>query len=179
MVIDTHNMSISESITESWNKPIGNFYLFNDKLYALDVINGQIIKFQPSSFGFTNPVKWLTESYKLNEQSTIAIDSAVYIASNGTIAEFYKGQKTEFAPEAISPPLGNNLKISATSNYIYVLDITGKRLVVFDKKGIMINQYTSPIFDNLSGFVVSEKNKKIYFLNGSKIYGVIATHLTK
>ena len=45
-------------------------------------------------------------------------------------------------------------------------------MVVFDKKGKFINQYTSDNFNNLKDFQVDEKNKKIYFLAGAVVYAI-------
>ena len=56
--------------------------------------------------------------------------------------------------------------------YIYILDSGNKRVVAVDKDGYIYQQYSSPLFDDLKDFVVLEKEKKIYVLNGSIIYGI-------
>lgn len=177
--IDIRDKTIRSLLTESWTEPVGNLYIFNNNLYTINPAGKQIMKFQPSSTGFANPSPWLVTPCQLSDKSSISIDTAIYIAENGEISEFYRGKKTDFSAEKITPPMPKNFKISATPNYIYALDADAKRLVVYNKKGELVNQYTSPVFNNLSGFSVSEKNERIYFLNGNKIYGIIATHLAE
>jgi len=177
--IDIRDKTIRSLLTESWTEPVGNLYIFNNNLYTIDTAGKQIMKFQPSSAGFANPSPWLASPAELSAESGIAVDTGIYIAENGEISEFYRGKRTDFSAEKITPPMPKNFKISVTPNYIYALDAGAKRLVVYNKKGELVSQYTSPVFNNLSGFSVSEKNEKIYFLNGNKIYGLAATHLAE
>ena len=74
----------------------------------------------------------------------------------------------------VEPPLTQPAKITVSpeQNYFYVLEPLNKRLVVFDKTGKFINQYTGDKFDNLKDFQIDEKNKKIYLLNGAIVYSV-------
>jgi hypothetical protein len=75
--------------------------------------------------------------------------------------------------------MATKLTISEDQDYIYIFEPTGKRLVVFNKNGNFVNQYTSNRFDNLRDFQVDEKNKKIYFLNSASVYSIEAVHLNK
>ncbi len=84
------------------------------------------------------------------------------------------GNLSQFTVKTIDPPLLNPIKISTkdATKYIYILDADNKRVVVIDKEGLLKEQYSSPIFTGLKDFFVSEKDKKIYVLNGSIVYGI-------
>ena len=79
----------------------------------------------------------------------------------------------------IDPALVSPTKIKTTleSKYLYVLDPPSRRLIVLDKEGRLINQYTSDQFGDLKDFAVAEAEKKMYLLNGSSVFGIPAEHL--
>lgn len=171
--INAFDKTITSAELNGWNKPVSSFAFFTDKLYVTDPASGQIIKFSPMPAGFTNPVSWLKEPVKIDDSTEIAIDSKVYLYANSRLTEFLKGEETSFSLEEVSPQIGKDSKIKISSNYIYILDPRGKRLIVWDKKGALVGQFTSASFDSLSDFTISPDGKKAYFLNDNKIYGSI------
>ncbi|NQU83476.1 MAG: hypothetical protein HQ536_02080 [Parcubacteria group bacterium] len=130
--------------------------------------------------------EWLKETSDLSDSLALTLDGSVYILkSNGNILKFYAGKNTDF--EAMVPkPIGaeeynglNEAKLwtSADSKYIYVLDQSNNRIIVFDKNGKLVAQYISSSFTNLKDFAIKESEHKIYILNGTQIYGIIASHI--
>lgn len=150
---------------------------FGTRLYALDAAAGQIVRFQQADGKYGEGSQWLTDnSVSVSGAKAMAIDGSIYVLqSNGTVAKFFGGKaQTDFSISALSPNLAGALDITTDENTtnLYVLDPANKRVVVLDKTGKLLNQYTSPAFDNLKGMVVEEANKVIYLLNGTTVYSV-------
>ncbi|MFH1481972.1 MAG: hypothetical protein ABIE46_00440 [Patescibacteria group bacterium] len=144
--------------------------IFNNKLYCLDPKNNQVIRFNKTGDKFTSTTNWLNNNIDLTGAISMDIDGSIYILkNNGELSKFIKGKKEDFSLETIEPVLTQATKIMLSQKYIYILDTTDKRLIVFDKSGKFINQYVSNKFDNLKDFTVNETAKKIYFLNNTSI----------
>jgi len=94
------------------------------------------------------------------------------LQNNGEIIKLRYGKKETFAMNEILPKIGAPLKIitSETLNNIYLLDPETKRLIIIAKDGKVLAQYRSDKFTELSDFVVKEKEKTVYLLNGSQIF---------
>lgn len=152
-----------------------DFKQYNNRYYLVDSINGQIYRFNKSGSKLTGAVGWLNTKEDLTNAVSFYITGNIYLLkNNGEISEYSKGKKQEFSISAVEPNLSQatKLTISDSLDYLYIFEPTGKRLVAFNKKGDFINQYTSDKFDNLKDFQVDEKNKKIYFLNGTMVYSI-------
>ena len=149
-------------------------------MYCLAPKNKQIIRFNKSTNKFTDAVSWINDDVDLTEAISMDIDGNIYILkNNGELLKFIKGKKENFELGMVEPALTNANKIisSVEQKYIYILDIVGKRLLVFDKSGKFINQYVSNKFNNLKDFTVDETAKKIYFLNNTSVLLINAKHL--
>src|SRR3989338_5615270 len=153
---------------------------FNNRLYLLNSAKNQIDRYPKAADGFDSGANWLSEPTDLSKGVALTVDGAVYILkNNGEIAKFQNGKSVEFNLDLIDPKLSGPTKIKTTENskYLYLLDPPTKRLVVIDKEGNLIKQYTSAVFDNLKDFIFSEADKKIYLLSASTVFGIPANHL--
>ena len=94
------------------------------------------------------------------------------IATNGTILKYNSGVKVDF-PIGISG-MGDKTKIytNADVTNLYVLDPTGKRIVILNKSGAIIQTLTSSQFNDLKDFAVDETSKIIYVLNNNQLLKV-------
>lgn len=171
--IKTEKLSdLSISYNGSLEKIVA-FKQFNSRFYLTDATNGQIYRFTKNGGQLTNPVAWLNGKEDLTKVVSMDIDGNVYLLKNdGEILRYNKGAKQDFAITAVLPALSQPTKIivSPEQDYLYLLEPSNKRLVVFNKTGKFLNQYTSDKFDNLKDFQIDEKNNKIYFLNNTTVY---------
>lgn len=160
---------------------IADLTAFKDRLYLLDTTASQIYRYAKSGNGWGNATNWITEAgINLSDAKSLVVDGSVYILkSDGQIIKLESGKIVDFKINIIEPKLEapTRIKTFDTSKYLYILDPPTKRLVVIDKTGKLIAQYTSASFTDLKDFIVSEPDKTIYFLAGSSIYGVPADHL--
>ena len=153
--------------------------MYGDKLYTLDKANNQIYKHLPSGENFSVGKSWLNEDVDLKKSSSMAIDGSIYILNiDGTIINLFKGKKRSFNFSNQSSLLTGPEKIwtNSESDYLYILDVAGKKVAVIDKKGELIIQYYSEDFTDIKDFTIDENNKKIYLLANNKVFEIEVTH---
>jgi hypothetical protein len=154
--------------------------VYNDRLYVLNQDKNQIYKFSRSGDDFGSGQVWLNRESNFTNAVDISIDGHIYILkNNGEILKFLKGNPVELSMEKVDPEINNatRLHVSSELKFIYVLDPENNRLVIFDKTGSFLNQYTSSQFNELKDFSIDEENGFIYFLNDSSILKAQASHL--
>ncbi len=154
---------------------------YSGRLYLLDREDDQIYRFNRSGNAFSSPYAWVQGDADFNNAQGLAIDGYVYVLlADGQILKYLRGEPQDFRLEAaVQPPLSATTKIQVSQDqkYIYILEPSEKRLILFDKTGQYIEQYKADKFDNLKDFYVDEPGKTMYFLNGTKIYSAPATFL--
>jgi hypothetical protein len=158
---------------------ISDLAIYNQRLYVLGAGDKQIYRHASTLTGFARGTPWLQEELDIENATSIAIDGSIYLTkSNGEIIKLSNGTKDDFTA-SIDPAISSPAKIwtSPDSKYLYILEPAKKRLVVLDKDGKLKNQYFGEQFNDLKDFTVLEKEKKIYLLNGTQIYGIVADHL--
>lgn len=173
-VIKNLSINLSGSIDD-----IGGGAGYNSRLYYINKANNQIFRYAPDKNGFPTAHRWLNEDINLKNAADIEIDGYIYVLlGNGDVLKLLKGRQESFELDKIEPRLkfATKLFVSPELDYIYILDVIEKRLIVYNKNGKFILQYQSNQFTELKDFTINEENKIIYFLNGSKIMEVEGVH---
>jgi len=94
---------------------------------------------------------------------------------DGLIEKYLKGYKNNFYLDIVDPLLENIDKIWTEEDIeeMFVMDSKENRILIFNKdSSALIEQITSPVFDNLKDFTVDYNNEIIYVLNGDILYKV-------
>lgn len=160
------------------NISAGAFY--NNKLYLLAPAANQIYKFTRTSDKFDGGIAWITEPADFAGAISLFIDGDIYlIKSEGQALKYLKGKKEVFSLEAVEPPLEAAAKIMVTGKkqFVYVLESSKERLIVFDKNGKFVRQYQITNSTGLTDFSINESAKKIYWLADGKIFDTLANEL--
>jgi len=157
-------------------EPITDMETYGGKLYTLRPQKNQIYKHFPTGDKFNSGSGVLKGGNDLKNAVGLAIDGGFYILkTGGQIIHYLKGQPEDikFIPLA-NPALDAPLQICSydQSNYAYILDGKNQRVVAYDNHGILKRQYTSKSFDNLKAMAVDGPAKKIFLLNGNKIFEI-------
>ncbi len=162
------------------------FYINQNNLYILNSAENKFFKILSGSNGFIKTTNYLRDNVGVQNVLALTGDAAIYLFNkNGALEKFAYGRKelVDWTPldPIYSDSAASRPKIwtSAETLFIYILDPSGKRLVVYNKNGNLKKQYFSPQFNELIDFVVDEKNKQIFLLNGNKIFGIVAEHLNE
>jgi hypothetical protein len=130
-----------------------DFTLYNKRAYVLDGTVGQIHRLNATNAGFSGPSTYFEVADDLVKNAvSFAIDSDVYIArSNGTISKFLSGEQEAFGLGTVDPAIRSisALWTTADDSRILVTDPAEKRLLIFDKNGLLKSQLTSDEFGTL------------------------------
>lgn len=157
---------------EKW-KNISEIFGFANNIYLLD--SGQVWKYLPIAAGYSEAREYLQKETKADFSSVkrFQIDGSVWVLkTGGEILKFTQGVPDSFALSG----LGQNIKdpqsfyVSDETENLYLLDGGNNRLLVLDKKGNFVAQYESESFSQFTDLIVQEKERKVYLLEGSKIF---------
>ncbi|MCK5510039.1 hypothetical protein KAI65_00640 [Candidatus Parcubacteria bacterium] len=180
LIYDFENNNLKNYPININNGEIADSDSYNNRLYLLDKKNKQILRYNTANYSFTSPYAWIQEPVLIDDFVSMSIDGHIYVlGKNNQVIKYLRGQALDFSLEAIEPLLVNPIKIQASkeNDYLYVLDPSENRLIVYDKNGQFTMQYMEKIFSLLKDFILDEENKKIYFLNDNSVYQADLIHL--
>ena len=150
--------------------------VYSRYLYSLDTQNNLIYKHDAIKDGFGRGKEWNKDGKSsIKGAVDIAIDGDVFILSdNGQISKFTSGFVQPFSIQGLDPALTNGGKIWTYNDVdnIYVLDPTGKRLIVLTKEGKLVKQITSNQFKKPTAFVIDTPNNVAYVVDGTRLFKV-------
>ena len=156
------------------NVNLENMAIYNRKLYTLSPSTDQIYKHSQTQTGYDRGVAWITQkTNSLSKVISMAIDGNVYLlTSDAKILHFYGGEEKAFTIQGVHPELQNPNKIwtYANSDYLYLLEPSSKRVILLDKDGKFIEQFTSSEWKNPNDMLVDQDNHIVYILDDNKIY---------
>lgn len=148
---------------------------FASNVYLLDT--SQVWKYLPTADGYSDSREYLTKSTKVDFTNALRmqIESSVYVLKQGgEILRFTRGEKDHFSlgglPSGVKDP--KSFFVSSDADNLYLLDSGNSRLLILTKTGEYKGQITGDKFATATDLVVDEKGKKVYLLEGSKIYTV-------
>lgn len=151
---------------------IKGFEIYYNKLYLYTDTNKQVYRYQLTQDGFRDKTEWLKNNEGLGSIRSLSIDGFVYLLDENSVHQFGSGRPQNFSLSPVEPPLSNPTKIIALkdNDYLYVLEPSQKRLIVYNKKGVFINQYTGDQLGDLSDMAVDESYQTLYLLSGTTVY---------
>lgn len=160
-------------IKNAWGKS-GGLGVFFGNIYILDKTAKQILKFVFTSSDYVKTNYFTKDTNPdVSTANSIAIDGSIWVLENdGTVLKFTRGASDNLSITGLDKAFSSPTRIftNADSDNIYILDNGNSRIVVFDKKGAYKIQYQADILKTAKDLEVIEKDKKIFILNGSKIY---------
>lgn len=159
------------------NNSIKDMLTYSQRLYLLDTKANQIYRHENVEGGFSSTKKnWLVDNINLTNIVSMSIDGSMYLLNNdGQVWKMTQGKKdTEFNLTQIDPAIKNPTKIytGPKNDFIYILEPSQKRVVLFNKNGNFVKQIFSEKFTNLKDFAIFEPQKKIYLLNENDIFEI-------
>lgn len=152
---------------------IAGFSVYNRRLYVLDPADNTILRHDSIKTGFSPGQDWLKDkSSSLSDGYDLTIDGDVFITKNdGKILKFASGEVQGFQVFGIDPAINSPAKIWTYTDipYIYVLETSQKRLIVFEKDGHFVGQYTNDSLVQPTGFSVDYASRTAYILDSGKL----------
>lgn len=173
---------ISESLEplaleyENTENTFADVEVFGTRLYTLDTKNNQIFRHTGTDGTFSAAEGWITDGSGVADGVSMAIDGTIYVLrNNGTVTRYSAGAvDSSFELGVVDPALTSAEQIytDENTNNLYIIDRTNTRVVVFNKEGAFVAQYTSSAFNNLSDLIIDEANNRFYALADAKLYEV-------
>ncbi len=174
--VDTKSKEVKVGIKsdDEWGRVV-EIFGFAGNVYLLDSDKNQIWKYVPVVSGYSDKQSYFKEEVKANlsDVKKFQIDSSVWVLrGGGEILKFTQGSTDFFSLQGLDKPVRDpkSFYVSDTTDNLYLLDSGNNRLLVIDKKGVYKAQYQSDKLGTFSDLVVDETGKKVYLLDGSKIY---------
>ncbi len=138
--------------------------LSGSNIYAMDVANNQVI--------LTPADKNNVSKISLNLSGALEFDvdrTNIFVLTKTGVQHFVSGQSKAF--NNIITNYSSGAKIYVRNN-IYVLDPADKKLIVSDRNGNNISQFTSPQFGNIKDAIIDEAHKIAYVLSDNTVYTI-------
>ncbi len=172
--INNQKDSVATKPDDEWGKII-DVAGFSSNYYLLDMLKNQIWKYVGTSTGYSDRRNYLNEDVKaeFTGATRMQIESSIYVLKQGgEILRFTRGAKDTFALSGLDKGVKDpkSFFVSSETDNLYILDSGNSRLVIVGKAGEYKGQYGGDKFATASDLVVSEKEKKVYLLEESKIY---------
>ncbi|MFA6446678.1 MAG: hypothetical protein WCW31_00280 [Patescibacteria group bacterium] len=173
MALTLANDQASELNKLSQTSSTSDLVVYNKRAYVLDGQSGKILRYTKTDAGFGSASRYIQDpSIDLVGAVGLAIDSNVYVAkSNGQILKFLSGKQETFSPIAIDPPMSSVSSIwtDLDDPRIMVTDPAEKRIVIFDKNGLLTAQLTSNEFGVLKDIKSRTNSKQAVVLSGNRL----------
>lgn len=154
---------------------VADISAFASNVYLLD--SKMIWKYLPTTDGYSDKREYLVEGATVDLSNSIKmqIESSIYVLKrDGQMLRFTRGESDHFSyeglPSGIKDP--KSFFVSSDTDDLYILDSGNSRLLILTKTGAYKGQISGDKFATASDLVVDEVSKKIYLLDGSKIYSL-------
>lgn len=177
-LFDTKNTTITKQDISlpAATSDIGAIAPYGTRLYVYEKSTKNIYAYSKSLRGYTSGEPWIKATdFPTDTIKSIAVDGSIYtLHTDGQINKLFKGEKVEFKVDSVTPALSspNRLFTSEASKFIYVLDPAEKRVVIFDKKGVLQRQIYLTSSTNLTDISLSADEKTLYALDEERIISI-------
>lgn len=158
---------------DTWGE-ISDIFGFAGNIYLLDSIKSQIWKYVPTETGYSNKFAYLKPGQKVDLAGAkkLNIDYSVWVLKESQILKFTAGAGDFFSVGGLDKPISevSGFVVPEDIDSMYVLDRPNNRVVVLKKNGQYQSQITGDKFKDADDFAVDSGGKKLYLLEGNKIY---------
>ena len=163
---------------KNWEKAVA-LNAYTNNIYLLDPESGEVWKHSELDNGFSEGADYLnTKNVSLKNGVDLTIDGNIYILNkDATVAKFTRGSfDQDFKIQPIPTPYDKisdprSIFTDQDTNYIYIFDKSGNRIIRFDKTGEYSTQY---IFEGITidQFLVNPRVQKMWIVSDKDIYEV-------
>ena len=132
--------------------------VYGGNIYILQKDKNQIIKYSLTKNKLAAPSPLIKNNYNVSSTSAIfaTVSGVITFNNSGQIKYFKKGVPDNTIFTAVDPVVKPPIQLySDSAGYIYLLDQTNRKIIIYDKKGQLKVQITSGQFSYLDAMAVS------------------------
>jgi len=161
---------------EEWGE-ITDMEIFGGNVYLLDKGSGEIWRYAAKAGGYGEKQKWLASSEDregLKMAESMTIDGSIWALSGDRLLRYTRGvvDPVEVSGLDVKWAAGAAIFSGDEVEQLYVLDPAGKRVIVLNKQGEYLKQYTAVQLEKSVDLVVDETAKKIYTIDGQRVWSI-------
>ena len=144
---------------------------YDGNLYLLDAGGGEVWRYLPAGDGFDSERSGVLGAIPIADTRALLVDGDVFLLDAAGLRRFAGGREGVAQLQGIDTPLNSptGLAEDLDRGLIYIADRGGRRIVVGDRDGAFVRQYTHPDFTDLRGIALSARGGTVYVLTGSAI----------
>ena len=146
-------------------------FLTPDRLYTLDKASNQVLRIAFGKLDQTAPVNLLKSPADLSQAVDLAVDTDVYVLTNSNLNKYTNGSLSSFKLSQPTDQITAANRVFVASN-IYILEAAKKRLLIYNKQGVLQMQILFPNAGDMKDLYVDESQRNIFILDGSKIFSI-------
>ena len=171
--IDTATPNVTKILDASsdWGNLVSSG-TYRGNLYLLDSEKKEVWKHVAVGGGLARAQKYFKDTNNIGEPLAMAVDGAIWVGNkDGALFRFLAGKKEKFEIDGLDKPFGEirDIYTEEGSNTLFILDKGNKRVVLLDKSGKYLSQYTSDQFGSAVDLLANESNKTIFIGVGNSI----------
>ena len=145
---------------------------YRGNLYLLDSKKREVWKHVAVGGGLASAQKYFKDTNDIGEPLAMAVDGSIWIGNkDGALSRYLSGKKEKFEIDGLDKPFGEigDIYTVEGSNTLFILDKGNKRVVLLDKSGQYLSQYSADQFGSAVGLLADESNKTIFIGVGNSI----------
>ena len=150
---------------------IGAVAAYDGTLYVLDPGGGEVWRYLPAADGFDSERSGVLGAIPIEDARALHVDGDVFLLESAGLRRFEGGREGVTQLQGIDTPLNSPTGLAADSDrgLLYIADRGGRRIVVGDREGAFVQQYTHPDFTDLRGIALSPGGETVYVLTSNAI----------
>ncbi|MBX4188026.1 MAG: hypothetical protein KW793_02720 [Candidatus Doudnabacteria bacterium] len=151
---------------------LGLKFVDPNRVYTLNRNTNQVIRYNAGGTSLSSSTNLLKTNTDLTGARDFAIDTDVYILFSNKVAKFVNGNLSDFQLSNVYQPLQDLTRIRVGSNQIYLLEPITNRVLIYNKRGDLLNQVMFPELTELHDLYVDEGARELLLINGTKVYKI-------
>jgi hypothetical protein len=150
---------------------LGLKFLDPNRIFAINKTTNQVVRMNVSGGGISGITNMLKSNVNFQDARDLAADTDIYVLFPDHVAKFVNGNQVDFTLTSISEPAKQMTKMRV-GNQIYLLEPTVNRVLIYNRRGELLNQVQFPALSDLKDIYVDEAKHEMLLVNGNKVYRI-------
>jgi hypothetical protein len=146
-------------------------FLDPNRLFIINKTTNQVVRMNVAAGGISGVTNMLKTNVNFQDARDLAVDADIYVLLPDRVAKFVNGNQVDFQLTPISQPPSQLAKMRV-GNQIYLLEPSAKRVLIYNRKGELLNQVQFPGLADLDDIYVDEAKREMLLVNGNKVFRI-------